>query len=29
VYDGVRGLAFIETLIQSNNSDRKWTKFVE
>jgi hypothetical protein len=29
VYDGVRGLAFIETLIQSNNSDRKWTKFIE
>ncbi len=28
-HDGLRGLAFIETLIQSNNSDRKWTKFVE
>jgi len=29
VEDGIRGLAFIETLIQSNGSDQKWTKFVE
>ncbi|MFD1140407.1 Gfo/Idh/MocA family protein [Larkinella insperata] len=27
--DGVRGLAFIETVIQSNKSTEKWTKFVE
>ena len=26
--DGVRGLAFIETVIQSAKTDQKWTKFV-
>ncbi len=29
VQDGVRGLAFIETVLASNQSDGKWTKFVE
>ncbi|GAB3950344.1 Gfo/Idh/MocA family oxidoreductase [Spirosoma harenae] len=28
VEDGVRGLAFIDTVIASNQSDEKWTKFV-
>ena len=28
VEDGVRGMAFIDTLIASNNSTQKWTKFV-
>ncbi|WP_128544914.1 Gfo/Idh/MocA family protein [Larkinella soli] len=27
--DGIRGLAFIETLLKSNQSNEKWTKFVE
>ena len=27
--DGVRGLAFIDTVIASNNTDEKWTKFKE
>jgi predicted dehydrogenase len=27
--DGVRGLAFIDTVIASNNSEQKWTKFNE
>ena len=27
--DGIRGLAFIETVLQSNQSNEKWTKFVE
>ncbi|GAA4460038.1 Gfo/Idh/MocA family oxidoreductase [Nibrella saemangeumensis] len=27
--DGVRGLAFIDTVIKSNQSNEKWTKFVE
>ncbi|RRB02964.1 Gfo/Idh/MocA family protein [Larkinella rosea] len=27
--DGIRGLAFIETVIQSNQSSEKWTKFIE
>lgn len=29
VDDGVRGIAFIDTLIKSNKSDKKWTKFVQ
>jgi predicted dehydrogenase len=29
VEDGVRGMAFIQTVIESNQSDQKWTKFVE
>ncbi|WP_345264466.1 Gfo/Idh/MocA family protein [Nibrella viscosa] len=29
VQDGVRGLAFIDTVIKSNQSTEKWTKFVE
>lgn len=29
VQDGVRGLAFIDTVIASNKSEQKWTKFVE
>jgi len=29
VYDGLRGMKFIDTLIESNKSDHKWTKFVE
>ena len=29
VDDGVRGLAFIDTVIASNQSDMKWTKFKE
>lgn len=28
VYDGVRGMAFIETVVASNESNEKWTKFV-
>ncbi|WP_338877161.1 Gfo/Idh/MocA family oxidoreductase [Spirosoma sp. SC4-14] len=28
VADGVRGLAFIDTVIASNQSDEKWTKFI-
>ena len=28
VQDGVRGLAFIDTVIASDKSDQKWTKFV-
>lgn len=28
VYDGVRGMAFIETVVKSNESNEKWTKFV-
>ncbi len=27
--DGVRGLAFIDTVIASNKSEQKWTKFVQ
>jgi predicted dehydrogenase len=27
VYDGLRGMKFIDSLIESNNSDQKWTKF--
>ena len=27
VYDGLRGMKFIDTLIESNESDHKWTKF--
>ena len=27
VEDGVRGLAFIDNLIRSNQSDQKWTAF--
>ncbi|GAH17531.1 unnamed protein product [marine sediment metagenome] len=27
VKDGVRGMAFIETVVESNRSDRKWTRF--
>lgn len=29
VHDGVRGLAFIDTVIASSQSSEKWTKFVE
>ncbi|GAB3982223.1 Gfo/Idh/MocA family oxidoreductase [Spirosoma terrae] len=29
VADGVRGLAFIDTVIASSKSDEKWTKFVQ
>ncbi len=29
VRDGVRGMAFIETVVESARSDRKWTKFME
>jgi len=28
VEDGVRGMAFVETVIRSANSNRKWTKFM-
>ena len=28
VQDGIRGLEFIDTVIASNQSDKKWTKFV-
>lgn len=27
VQDGVRGMAFIQTVVESANSDRKWTRF--
>ncbi|MFC1541828.1 Gfo/Idh/MocA family oxidoreductase, partial [Candidatus Latescibacterota bacterium] len=27
VKDGVRGMAFIETVVEGNKSDKKWTKF--
>ncbi|WP_345067737.1 Gfo/Idh/MocA family oxidoreductase [Sphingobacterium thermophilum] len=27
VYDGVRGMAFIDTVVKSNQSNEKWTKF--
>jgi predicted dehydrogenase len=27
VYDGLRGMKFIDTLIESNETDHKWTKF--
>ena len=29
VQDGVRGLAFIDTVIASSKSEQKWTKFIE
>lgn len=29
VYDGLRGMKFIDTLIQSNQSDKKWTRMIE
>ena len=29
VVDGLRGMAFIETVIESANSDRKWDTFVK
>lgn len=29
VRDGVRGMAFIETVVRASKSDRKWTKFGE
>lgn len=29
VADGIRGLAFIDTVIASNQTDEKWTKFVQ
>ena len=29
VHDGVRGMAFIETVVESARSERKWTKFKE
>lgn len=28
VHDGVRGMAFIDTVVKSNSSNEKWTKFV-
>lgn len=28
VYDGVRGMAFIDTVVKNNESNEKWTKFV-
>lgn len=28
VYDGVRGMAFIDTVVKNNDSNEKWTKFV-
>ena len=28
VHDGVRGMAFIETVVKSNASNEKWTPFV-
>jgi hypothetical protein len=28
VADGVRGMAFIETVVQNNEGNEKWTKFV-
>ncbi len=29
VYDGLRGMKFIDALVESNSSDRKWTKIME
>ena len=29
VRDGVRGMAFIATVVESSQSDRKWTKMKE
>jgi len=29
VDDGLRGMRFIESVIESNNSDKKWTTFKE
>lgn len=29
VDDGVRGMAFIDTVVKSNESDKKWTEFVK
>ncbi len=28
VDDGIRGMAFVSTMVKSNNSDKKWTEFV-
>ena len=28
VYDGVRGMAFIDTVVKNNEGTEKWTKFV-
>lgn len=28
VDDGVRGMAFVDTMVASNKSDKKWTKFI-
>ena len=28
VEDGIRGMAFIDTVVNSNGSDKKWTDFV-
>jgi hypothetical protein len=29
IEDGVRGMAFIENVVASGNSNEKWTDFVE
>jgi hypothetical protein len=29
VYDGLRGMKFIDALIESNKSNQKWTKIME
>lgn len=29
VEDGIRGMAFVRTMVESNKSDKKWTPFVE
>ena len=29
VDDGIRGMAFVSTMVKSNKSDKKWTEFVE
>lgn len=29
VEDGVRGMAFIETVVESNRSEQKWTRFID
>ena len=29
VYDGLRGMKFIDTVIASDKSDEKWTKFFQ
>lgn len=29
IEDGIRGMAFIDTVVASDKSDQKWTKFIE